>query len=669
MSTLKYRPDVDGLRAVAVLPVLFFHVGIPGTAGGYVGVDVFFVISGFLITSILHQEMGRGRFSFVRFYERRIRRLWPALVVVVAFTVLGAYRLLLPTALKDFGQSLVAVTVFASNVLFYQEAGYFDGPAELKPLLHTWSLAVEEQFYLFFPPFLLALHRFARRAITPALLVSLVVSFGISILFLPSHQSAVFYLLPFRAWEMLVGSVLAVGVIPSFRSTTFAHLSGLLGLAMILVSVVVYSAATPFPGLAAALPVLGSALVIHAGATEGGLAGRLLGTTPLVFVGKISYSLYLWHWPLIVFARHLVPDGELEPMHAFGLVVASLVAGAASWRFVEAPFRNAERFTARSMFVGAAVASVAWFGIGGALHVLRGLPGRFDEPTLRLAAAMEDFVPEPEGCREWPGPAGVAEGFCLIGSTESEEPTYFLWGDSHAGILVHGADAAASEHHRAGLYSNLAGCPPLVGFAKDESVADAVDDARCADVNQRVVRVLEAVPSIDRVVLVSRWSYYANGRGIGADAHNTVEIWPAAGSRGGSASETFEAGLETTLRTLVGMGKRVFVLRQVPEVEEYEASALATARMLRGVAADEEVATRSRIDVARVSARQASFDRVMVRFANEPSVTVLDTHEHFCDASSCFAVRDGRPLYFDNNHVTTTTSRELAPVFEVAFAD
>lgn len=669
MATLKYRPDVDGLRAVAVLPVLFFHVGVPGTAGGYVGVDVFFVISGFLITSILHQEMGRGGFSIARFYERRIRRLWPALVVVVAVSTIAAYRLLLPTALKDFGQSLVAVTFFASNILFYGEAGYFDGPAELKPLLHTWSLAVEEQFYLFFPPFLFVIHRYARRILVPALGISFILSLALSIAFLPTHQSAVFYLLPFRAWEMLVGSLLAVGVVPAFRHAVLAHVSGLLGLAMILGSVVAYSATTPFPGLAAALPVLGSALIIHAGATEGGWAARLLGTAPLVFIGKISYSLYLWHWPLIVFARHLVPDGELGALHATGLIVVSLAAGAASWRFVEEPFRDSKRFTARAMFVGAAVASLAWLGVGAALHVTRGVPGRFDEATLRLATAMEDFLPEPEMCREWPGPGGVAEGLCLIGAPDATEPTYFLWGDSHAGILVHGADAAATESGRAGLYSNLAGCPPLVGFAKDESVADAVDDARCAELNAQIVRVLEEVPSIERVVLVSRWSYYANGGGIGADAENTVEIWPVDGERGGSPAAVFESGLDQTLRTLTAMGKRVFVLRQIPEIEGYEASALATARMLRGSDADAEIATRSRIDLARVSVRQSSFDRVLARFEDEPGVTVLDPHDHFCDASACFAIRDGTPLYYDNNHVTTTTSRALAPVFATAFAD
>lgn len=668
MATLAYRADIDGLRAVAVLPVLFFHVGAPGMSGGYVGVDVFFVISGFLITSILHQEIGQGRFSIARFYERRIRRLWPALVVVIAATASLAFALLLPSLLRDFGQSLIAMTFFGSNILFFLEAGYFDGPAELKPLLHTWSLAVEEQFYLFFPPVLIVLHRLrARWAIAPVLVGSWLVSLGLSVAALKGYPSAVFYLLPFRAWELLFGAILAVGVVPPFRRRLSASLSGLVGLVMIVVPVVTYSPTTPFPGWAAVPPCLGTAMVIHAGLLEqGGWSARLLSAGPLVFVGKISYSLYLWHWPIVVFARYLGPDGHLDLGLGAGVVVASTVAAGLSWRFVERPFRTADGgFSARTMFLGALSVSLVWIALGGAFHATGGFPGRLSPTALEFASALEDFDPVPEACGTWRGSSGLGAGFCRIGDASAERPTYFLWGDSHAGILVHGANIAAQAAGRAGLYSNLAGCPPLVGVSKDESVSDAAVDGECALINARVLEVLEREPEIDTVILVGRWAYYANGRGVGQDAHKTVEIWPTEGARGAPSAEVFEAALTNTVKTLVELNKRVFVLAQVPEIEEFDAWRMANA-LVQGAEVD-QIARMSEVSRASVRARQAAFFRVMDRFSGASEVRVLDPSGFFCDASFCRALRAGRVVYVDNNHVTTSASRDLAFAFAPAF--
>ncbi|HJK93500.1 MAG TPA: acyltransferase family protein [Polyangiaceae bacterium LLY-WYZ-15_(1-7)] len=669
MATLKYRPDVDGLRAIAVLPVVFFHVDlIPFMEGGYVGVDVFFVISGFLITAILHREMGEKRFSIVRFYERRVRRLWPALVVVVAFSVAFAYWLLLPSLLKDFGQSLVAVTVFGSNILFFLEAGYFDGPAELKPLLHTWSLAVEEQFYLFFPPMLWAIHRWALRWLKPIIVVSLLLSLGACVLIVGSHQSAAFYLLPFRAWEMLLGSILSVGLLPAFRSRGLASASGLVGLGMILVSVATFTKETVFPGWSALLPCVGTLMVIHAGLTPATWGAKLLGLAPLVFIGKISYSLYLWHWPFIVFGRLLTPEGELDAMSGSLVVVASIAVAAVSWRWVEAPFRSKDGFSRKQMFIGAAVVSALWMGAGVALHVTGGAAGRLSDEEMRLAVAAEDFFPEAERCGEWAGPDGVAEGFCLIGDPEVEAPSYFLWGDSHAGILVHGADAAATEAGRAGLYSNRAGCPPLRGVQKDESVADTAEDEACTETNARVLRVIEEVDAIETVILIGRWAYYSEGRGVGTNEGDTVALWPIDGERGARPQrEVFEEALEGTVEHLLGLGKRVYVLRPIPEIPEYDATALANA-MIRDAESGREIALqRAQVPRAEVDARQASFDRAAAALEGREGLGFLDPRGFFCDAETCWAIRDGQPLYYDNNHVTTSTSRELAPVFEPAF--
>jgi len=260
---LTYRPDIDGLRAIAVLSVLFFHTNIPGFSGGFVGVDIFFVISGFLITSIILKDIEEEKFSIARFYERRIRRIFPALFPVIAFTlVVGAY-LFDANAFKDLGQSVTATTLFSSNILFWREAGYFDAPSLYKPLLHTWSLAVEEQFYIFFPLALLFIHRFLKKRYSPWLVIAFVLSLGISVWGVYHKQAATFYLVPTRAWELLAGSMLALGVFPNASSVWLRNILSVTGLGLIVYSVGFYTEATLFPGYNAIAPVLGAGLIIY----------------------------------------------------------------------------------------------------------------------------------------------------------------------------------------------------------------------------------------------------------------------------------------------------------------------------------------------------------------------------------------------------------------------
>ncbi|MEM1414737.1 MAG: acyltransferase family protein [Myxococcota bacterium] len=669
MSSLAYRADIDGLRAVAVLPVLFFHTDLPGARGGYVGVDVFFVISGFLITSILQKEIQAGRFSIVRFYERRVRRLWPALVAVIAFTTVGAWFLLLPTLLKDYGQSLVAVTVFASNVLFYLEAGYFDGPAEEKPLLHTWSLAVEEQFYLFFPLLLVFLHRRSAKLVAPTLGAIFVVSLGGSVLKLPSDPSLVFYQLPFRAWELLVGGLLAIGIAPPLKRLGAVHASGALGLALIAASIVFYEPTTPFPGLAAIPPCLGSAMVIHAGLTEGGVAARFLGLKPLVFIGKISYSLYLWHWPLIVYARLLAPDGKLGTGATLAVLALSLAGAAFSWKVVEQPFRSGPprgRFTRGTMFAGAAVVSVAWLAIGCGFAFTEGLPGRLSPEGQRLAAAAVDFQPAPDSCGEVEAPDRLGEGVCLVGPPDAA-PSYALWGDSHGGILSHDVAGAAAEVGATGLAWFPPGCPPLAGLEKDESVATADVDAACGEGSRRFLRLLETTPSVESVVLIGRWAYYANGEGVGDDLERQIRVWregEAPGERSAQGA-LIGAALRETAERLGALGKRVYVLRMVPELPGFGAARMASRLLVHGEAGEgAEVAS------AQVDARVAALEPTFAALEAEGLATVLDPRERFCRGERCRAMDDaGLPLYFDDNHVTTSAARELAPVFAPMFAE
>ncbi|MDB4538084.1 acyltransferase, partial [Akkermansiaceae bacterium] len=308
-QVMTYRPDIDGLRAVSVLGVVLFHAGAPVT-GGFAGVDVFFVISGYLITGILIREMGENRFSIVRFWERRIRRILPVLFCVTLVTLIAGALLMLPFGFQVVGQSSVAVFLMASNIQFYRTTGYFDPSAEENPLLHTWSLSVEEQFYLVLPLLLLLVFRLRmQRNLGPMIWLVIAGSLGISVFWLARDSAMSFYLLPSRAWELAVGSLLAARM-PSEAGKGVKFWGGWAGLALIVATFFVYTPETPFPGFAAMVPVAGAALVIWAGVGSGHRhgVGRWLSCRPLVAVGLASYSFYLWHWPFFAFHRYITSN-------------------------------------------------------------------------------------------------------------------------------------------------------------------------------------------------------------------------------------------------------------------------------------------------------------------------------------------------------------------------
>lgn len=391
-----HRPEIDGLRAVAVLPVIAYHAGFPGLPGGFLGVDIFFVVSGYLITGILLADMHNGRFSLARFYERRARRILPALVVTLLLCIPFAIWLMLPGQLVDFGKGLVSVVAFVSNVYFWRKTDYFAEAAELQPLLHTWSLAVEEQFYLFFPLFLLVIWRVGRRADLVALALLVLFSFALSVW--ASHNSPVanFYLLPTRAWELLAGSLCTLATMRG-RLETNGTLSAL-GLGLILVAVVRLDASSALPGVGTLLPVAGTCLIILFSREAKDPVGRLLSTRPFVGIGLISYSAYLFHQPLYAFARLGWPEA-LGPWLLTVLGAVSLALAALSWRYVEQPFRRPGTPLLRgrsAVFAASFATSLAIVGIGMGVVLSQGLAFRYAPADRALAlfdrSAAGDYV-------------------------------------------------------------------------------------------------------------------------------------------------------------------------------------------------------------------------------------------------------------------------------------
>ncbi|WP_052748932.1 acyltransferase family protein [Arsukibacterium ikkense] len=388
-SALRYRKDIDGLRALAVLPVLLFHAGFNLFPGGYTGVDIFFVISGYLITGILLNEMQQQRFSMLSFYERRARRILPALFAVVLCCLPLAWFSLLPADMYSFSQSLVALAGFVSNIFFWSERGYFGTATELKPLIHTWSLAIEEQYYLLFPLLLLLLAKSERRFM---LVLSFIcaASFILCIWITALHADSAFYLLPTRLWQLMVGSIVA-GLMfyrpePQKPAGKTACLLAWCGLAMLLYAILYFSHDTAFPGIAAVLPTLGTALLIYNLQPHFALA-RLLSLPLFTGIGLISYSLYLWHQPLFAFYRHLT--AEQYSWHYALLIVLSVVLAYLSWCYIEQPWRNKQRFSRHTVFASALSGLLFITAVGFAGWYSNGFMARY---TAADQALLQNFI-------------------------------------------------------------------------------------------------------------------------------------------------------------------------------------------------------------------------------------------------------------------------------------
>ena len=389
MGLLKYRPEIDGLRALAVVAVVFFHAGLAGFTGGYVGVDVFFVVSGYLITSIILADAAAGQFSLARFYERRARRILPALLLVAAICVPFAFAWLLPRDMKSFSTSLAAVTIFASNVLFWKEAGYFDAANEFKPLVHTWSLGVEEQFYILFPFVVLLALRLGRNSAFSLLATLLAASLAAAHWGAYHNPAATFFLLPTRLWELLVGALLALHHAAPAEPPSRAVAEGgsLLGLVLIAVAVFAFDRGTPFPSLYTVLPAIGTALVIKF-VTRPTTVGRLLARRPLVWIGLMSYSIYLWHQVIFAFARHRA-FFDLTPTEMMALALASVPLAYLSWKFVEQPFRRSDKVGRTALAVATGLASLVLFSIGVAGNATDGFMNRYNAADRQILAEEE----------------------------------------------------------------------------------------------------------------------------------------------------------------------------------------------------------------------------------------------------------------------------------------
>lgn len=651
-SSAHYRPDIDGLRALAVIPVILFHLGL-GCPGGYVGVDVFFVISGFLITSIILREITAGTFSLAGFWVRRIRRILPTLFVVVIATLIGAGFVLYPHDYRLFGKEVISQAALVANFYFWQQDGYFDAPAEKLALLHTWSLAVEEQFYLLFP-FLLGLLHQRGRALLKWTAALAVISFAWSAVGVHAFPRASFYLLPARAWELLLGSLLALWQVPNRQpfSKSLSEASSWLGLGLILYAVATYSTLTQFPGPAALAPCLGTALLIASNNALPTIVGRALSLSPFVLIGKISYSLYLWHWPMIVLYKATLIH-KLTFIEQLALLLASVVLAWLTWRYVETPFRKPSTSSAppKRVFQAFAAVTLVPIALGTLIYKNDGFKSRFSPTVLQYMDAK--LAREPGTKKDLLENGAPPLLIRAKSAPDARTLPILIWGDSHARSILHLCREACRESGTNIYASAFAGTPPLLGALHPPRLTSR-------EYNDAVITFIQK-KQIETVILVGRWTHHA----IGAPEANSPPALRDYDDSSLSSKDAFRASFARTIHALEEAGVSVWVMKQVPDHNLDLPSALATATRFPSQAPDG-------IESLGVTIEEhlefQKFTNEIIDSHADDFVTVLDPISVFRTANNhCRLERDGHSFYHDSNHLSDKGSLELRPLFEPLF--
>lgn len=641
MHTFGNRRDIDGLRALAVIPVVLFHFGFSTFSGGFVGVDVFFVISGFLITSILFREISAQRFSFVDFWARRARRIIPALSVVLLVTLALGWLLLTAKDFSELGRTVRYQSLFISNILFMREDGYFQPASDLKPLLHTWSLAVEEQYYIFFPLLMVLLMRHVRHW-RWMLFVVLLVSFGLNIAYIDRKPDVTFFSLPTRAWELLCGAMLAV--LPASKHSVKPWLYqavGMAGLAAVLVAVFTFDRGTVFPGWAALLPVLGATALIWSGAQGSTWVGQLLSARALVWIGLLSYSLYLWHWPVYVYANAISIDG-IQPLEAVAWMLLALGLAWLSWRFVELPFREKRLLAARKpVLLGGLLAMAALAVTGSVVRSQDGFPQRLTGKALEYAQAG-DWRAGQMKCMLVTKDKNLDKA-CLLGGNEAVPATRLVWGDSHAAALMPAIESSAKLQGRPVWLYSMSACPPILS---------ADPRQRCRDFNEQTMEQVRRL-QIKDVILASNWSLYVYGREDGdkkvlLNSHdNTAQ-----------AEARMASALEARVAAIRAAGAQVWLFKEVPLQRKGAVSRLTS--LSRVGRSPEGLGRPLEEHLARQHFLGSLFDSMS---AGDPGVHVIDPTPLMCEDQVCSIEVNGHLQYKDEDHLSDAGSARLSPLF------
>ena len=671
--SIGYRKAIDGLRAVAVVPVILFHAGFQLFSGGYIGVDIFFVISGFLITSILLDEHQTQNFSLAAFYERRARRILPALVLVLACCLSFAYAILSPLDFRAFAKSLLGANIFLANIVSYQQTDYFDAASEIKPLLHLWSLSIEEQYYLVLPLLLAFLVKLGPKSVFSVLLALAAASLAYSEHVLYINERASFFFTTSRAWELLAGSLSAALVhykFISLQSTTNTRtmlarqlLSGL-GLAMVATPIFFYSKDTPFPGVYAVIPSLGTALILLF-AIENTWAQRILSIKPLVGIGLISYSAYLWHQPVLAFVRYRSLE-SLSTTILVGLVLSVMGLAYLSWHFVERPFRNKVQFNRKQVWIFAISTSLILSVVSVLIYKKNGLPNRFDDKY------SEAFYPhefkEDNFCKFKPLFGFENLEGCEFGDSHGTQ-TVLLVGDSHASALLGGLHESFQNQGIRGIRVKVLKCahqiPGMISASvNEEKIAIA---QKCSNTYEELSTIFQQ--HADVVVLSIRWTarfapipgefeeFFFNNQEGGVEFKPNISNF--AQNENGEWSVNAQGkklAAHKLLKGFTSVGKKVVVLYPVPEagwdIPRYNFTTYAKTGAVQPIVSTSYDLFKRRNGFA---------TRVLDEF-KAPNLFRIRPENYFCNtymADRCVAQKDFIPFYYDTNHLSTAGAKPL----------
>lgn len=619
IKDITYRPDIDGLRAVAVLLVVFYHFGLFNFTGGYIGVDVFFVISGYLITGLIVRELQQNNFSLITFYERRIRRIFPAFFTVSIVLGIVGYFYYSEKAYSDLWNSIGAATTSTANFLFYSQIGYFNAPALQKPMLHTWSLSVEEQFYIFLPLILFITIKFAQRWLKHVLIFILILSFVGNVYFLQKDPPLAFYMSYLRAWELLVGSLLAIQPIALPR---WAHEAlSLSGLIAIISVAFIYNTETLFPGVNALVPVMGTMFIINSGHDYKSLVGKILSTAPMIFIGKISYSLYLWHWPILVFGSYyLVTKPSIKYLALFGLL--SVILSFLTWKFIEIPFRN-KNFLQRPRIFDISISMAVILLIAAFLITkAEGLPSRINRNKI-LPPSVWDSQNNLWGEICWDS-TRVNWEECSLGNKHIPA-TFLVWGNSHAGAFAPGFNKAANESNQHGIIYWKSACSPLLN-----------NRPNCQPFSDGVINFIRTHTEIKTIIIANRWL----------------------------PGDISEDTLDATIQELTNLGREIYLVLPVPESKFHVPNAYFITR-LTNRSLNEYFAPRKADYLKYNKPIFKIFEKMAQKYNN---VHLVDISDVFCVDDHCILVKNNMPLYRDDDHLSTAGALLISDKFNEIFS-
>ncbi len=669
----RYRPDIDGLRAIAVLAVVGFHAFPFRIPGGFIGVDVFFVISGYLISTILFENLGASTFSFADFYARRIRRIFPALLVVLVACIAVGWFALLPAEYGQLGKHIAGASVFVSNFMFWHEAGYFDTLADTKPLLHLWSLGIEEQFYIVWPLLVWGVWKLRLNVLT-IICIMLSVSFLLSAVVVRTDTVVAFYSPQTRFWELLAGSLLAwihirryavLGELQQridhllrrvifsdarndqFEGVVWANTRAILGVVSIAVGVFVLSRRSPFPGPNALVPVVGAFLLISAG-SGAWLNRRVLSHKLLVWVGLISYPLYLWHWPLLSIAR--IIEGRVPGVWIrINAVVLAFFLSWLTYRLIELPIRRGRCAKICVFILVLLMAGVGYLGYN--IYSRDGYDFRAHIRTFVAANKHLEWLPAYDAdylCRKH----FMGYGYCKIDQDRS--PTVALIGDSLANAYFFGLAEQFARKKDNLVMLGAAGCPPLLNVTSGPTG----QGDWCQNQTANALKAAATDPNIHTVILAANWHLYVDGHRFGpmGTAGPPWRLRSIGGAEQEKNTDAFATQLANTIQLLQAAGKKVIVLKQTPELDYFPVECFGK----RPVTISEQLLN-CEIPVESVRKYLAGYEGAMDAVLKVfPAITVWDPVDYFCDARKCFSMLDGKPLYRDNLHLSVYGSGYLA---------